>query len=84
MNDNNKVKLNFYGNIITKIAIAAILFWWIRIDGRLQDLETRMRSLELKVTAISVRLGIETDAMLSSSHPGPQQEHQHLRGQTLR
>lgn len=84
MNNINKEKIHFYGNIITKIAIAAILFWWIKIDGRLRDLEIRMRSLELKVTAISVRLGIDTDVMLSSSHSGPQQEHQQLSGQTLR
>ena len=84
MTDGKKDKVNFYGNIITQIAIVAFLFLWMIVDRRLQVLETRMRSLELNVTAISVRLGIETDAMLSSSSPGPQQEHSSISGQALR
>lgn len=71
MMDSKKETVNFYGNIITKIAIVAFLFLWMIVDRRLQNLEARMRSLELQVTAISTRLGIDTEAMLSSTHSGP-------------
>jgi len=81
MTNDKKNKVNFYGGIIAKIAIVVFLFLWMIIDRRLQGLEVRMRSLELKVTAISVRLGIETDAMLSSSVSNSSQELQPTGGQ---
>ena len=61
MTDSRKNKTNHYGNIITTIAIAVFLVLWTIIDRRLQGLEVRMRSLELKVTAIAVQLSIDTD-----------------------
>lgn len=71
MTDSKKNKVNRYGNIITTIAIAVFLVLWTIIDRRLQGLEVRMRSLELKVTAISVQLGIDTDSQLSSDTASP-------------
>lgn len=71
MTDSRKNKVNRYGNIITTIALAVFLVLWTVIDRRLQNLEARMRSLELQVTAISTRLGIDTETMLSSTHSGP-------------
>ena len=71
MTDSRKNKVNHYGNIITTIAIAVFLVLWTIIDRRLQGLEVRMRSLELKVTAISVQLGIDTDSQYSSDTTSP-------------
>ena len=59
MNDKKKSTLNFYGNIVTKIAIVFFLILWNQVDRRLQRLEGRLRGLELQVTAISNRLGVE-------------------------
>ena len=71
MADRQKNKVNRYGNIIATIAIAVFLVFWTLIDRRLQNLEIRMRSLELQVTAISVRLGVDTDSQYSSDTAGP-------------
>ena len=71
MADRQKNKVNRYGNIVTTIAIAVFLVLWTVIDRRLQSLEAHMRSLELQVTVISTRLGIDTETMLSSTHSGP-------------
>ena len=65
---NNKTR---FGNIITTIAIAVFLVFWTLIDCRLSNLESRMRSLELQVTAISVQLGIDTTRQLSSDKAEP-------------
>lgn len=78
----NSQKNNRYGNIITTIAIAVFLLLWTVIDRRLQDLETRMRSLELKVTAISAKLGIDTNEQYSSSTTSPLYNQPPTRGQT--
>lgn len=71
MMDGHKNKVNHYGNIITTIAIAVFLILWTTIDRRLQDLEVRLRSLEQKVTAISVQLGIDQDERYSGDAASP-------------
>ena len=69
-----------FGNIIATIAIALFLVFWTLIDRRLQNLEDRMRSLELQVTAISVQLGIEPEARLSSLRSSAQHKPEPTRG----
>jgi hypothetical protein len=71
MVNSQKNKVNRYGNIITTVALAVFLILWTIIDRRLQDLESRMRSLELKVTAISAKLGIDTNEQYSSDTAKP-------------
>jgi len=68
MTANNKTK---FGNIITTIAIAVFFVFWTLIDRRLSNLESRMRSLELQVTAISVQLGIEPGKQYGSDTASP-------------
>lgn len=80
MNDHNKARINFYGNIITKIAIFLILFVFYQVQSRLSELELRLRSLELQVTAISARLGIDTEHRLSSANTATQKEREPVRG----
>ncbi len=72
MNDKNKNTLNFYGNIITKIAIVFFLILWNQVDRRLQRLEGRLRGLELQVTAISNRLGVEPVKSMLGKLSSPQ------------
>lgn len=81
MVDSQKNKVNRYGNIITTVALAVFLILWTIIDRRLQDLETRMRSLELKVTAISAKLGIDANEQYSSSTTDPPHNQPPTRGQ---
>lgn len=83
MTNDSKAKVNFYGNIITRLAIVAFLFLWMLIDRRLSNLEHRMRCLELQVTAISVELGVDTDAMISSSQARQQQHLEPTGGKLL-
>ena len=52
---NNK---NRYANIITTISLAAFLLLWSIVYNDLQNLEQRLRNVELTVTAISTRLGV--------------------------
>ena len=68
MVNSNKTR---FGNIITTIAIAVFVIFWTLIDRRLSNLEARMRSLELQVTAISVQLGIEPGKQYGSSTASP-------------
>ena len=77
MTANNKTR---FGNIITTIAIAVFLVFWTLIDRRLSNLESRMRSLELQVTAISVKLGIDTNKQYSSDITNPLHKQPHTRG----
>ena len=44
--------------VITSVSIALFLLLWGLIDCRLKTLETRMRGVELQVTRISEKLGI--------------------------
>jgi len=74
MNDQSKARINFYTNWIARLTLVVFIFLWTTIDRRLQNLENRMRDLELQITAISNRLGVEpVDSMLggSQSSPGP-------------
>jgi hypothetical protein len=75
---NNKTR---FSNIITTIAIAVFLVFWTLIDRRLSNLESRMRSLELQVTAISVQLGIDTGKQYSSDTVKPLHNQPPDRGQ---
>lgn len=52
---------NRFGQIICTIAVAGFLFMWGIIDHRLRILETRTRSLELQITRIAAKLGVESD-----------------------
>lgn len=79
MVNSNKTR---FGNIITTIAIVVFLTFWTLIDRRLSNLEARMRSLELQVTAISVKLGIDPSKQYSSSTASPLHNQPVTRGQT--
>ncbi len=58
-------KNNSYSNIICTVSLAAFLLLWGIINSRLSGLESRMRCLELKVTAIAVKLGVDESLKLS-------------------
>lgn len=75
---NNKTR---FATIITTISIALFLVFWTLIDRRLQDLEIRLRTVENQLTAISVRLGIEPEARLSSKRSSAQNKPEQIRGE---
>ena len=57
--------MNKYANIVCTISLALFFLLWGIVNTRLSDVENRLRSIELKITAMCVHLGI--DETLKSS-----------------
>lgn len=73
-----------YANIITTIAVAVVVTVCTMINNRLNDITTRLRAVEIRVTAIATVLGISQGQLNQAAREqagGLNGDETHLAGQ---